>query len=94
VWRARYEVGEGEVCVVYEVPVESRECPVARISRQSMRWIAEFARARRVHEASGGVMGGPDSGQWRARWFDAVELIQGEIERGDQEATKAAVRKK
>lgn len=88
-----YELGDGEERTEYEVDVESRECPVARITRESLRWIAEFARGKRVHEGSGAVMGGPDSTQWRARWFDAVEVIQGEQERADAAAMQSVRRK-
>ncbi len=65
--------------MTYEVDVESCECPVARITEASLKWIAKFMKARRVHEATGGVVGGMDASRWSARWFDAVETIQGEL---------------
>lgn len=63
--------------------MESLECPVARITDESLRLVRDFARAKRVHEASGGVLYGPDSSLWRARWMDAVELIEMEVQRAD-----------
>ena len=98
-WRAVYQVGEGDGQVVYEVDVESRECPVARMARddgESLRLIAEFIRARRVREASGGVLYGPDAARWPARWFDAVDVLQAEVMREEaacHRALKAASRR-
>ena len=60
---------------------ESRECPVALIRPESLEAIQDFLRAQRVKEATGGVLYGPDSSEWPARWFDTVDLLQGEIER-------------
>jgi hypothetical protein len=91
VWRAVYQIGEGDSQVVYEVDVESRECPVALMHRapESLRLIGEFWRARRVREASGGVLYGPDAAEWPARWFDTVELLQGEVMREEQACQRA-----
>jgi hypothetical protein len=93
VWRAVYEIpGAGDrVAAPYEVGVESRECPVALITAESLELIDQFTRARRVREATGGVLYGSDSTEWPARWFDAVDLIQAEIER-EERACRAAVR--
>lgn len=82
-WRAVYEipaVGDRGP-VPYEVDCESRECPVALIRHESLRLIQDFMRAQRVKEATGGVLFGPDSSEWPARWFDVVDLLQMEIER-------------
>jgi hypothetical protein len=67
--------------VPYEVDADSRECPVALIAPESLDLIQEFMRAQRVREATGGVLYGPDSSAWPARWFDVVDLLQVEIER-------------
>lgn len=71
------------------MPVESLVCPVAAITEGSLRWIAEFNRARRVHSSLGAVVGGGDASQWPARWFDAVECIQGEIEAAESAAMES-----
>jgi hypothetical protein len=86
VWRGAYEipaVGE-RAAMPYEVDVESRECPVALVRQESLDWIQEFDRAQRVKEATGGVLYGPDSSEWPARWFDVVDLLQIETEREDR----------
>lgn len=54
-----------------------------------MRLIEDFFRGQRVLKGSGGVFYGPDSSIWPARWFDAVEIIQGEIQREDAAFQKA-----
>ena len=67
----------------YEVDVQSHECPVARISEESLRWIRDFSRAKRVHGALGGVPYGLDVRQWPARLFDAVDVIEGEVQKAE-----------
>jgi hypothetical protein len=79
VWRAAYSEGSGKHALHYEVDVESCECPAACITEASLKLIAKFMRARRVREATGGVFGGADSSEWAARWYDAVETIQGAL---------------
>lgn len=76
--------------LAYEVDVVSHECPVARITDESMRLVRDFSRAKRVHGASGGVLYGPDSGKWPARWFDAVDVIESESQKAKM-ALDAAV---
>jgi hypothetical protein len=66
---------------------------VAAITEYSLRMIRDFWRGARVREASGGVMYGPDTSQWPARWFDAVDVIQLGIEQ-QEAAAHAAVEAK
>lgn len=91
-WRAVYEIpgGGDRAPTPYEVDVESRECPVALITRESMELVQDFLRGQRVREATGGVLYGPDSSEWPARWFDAVDLLQAEVEREERAGHAAA----
>lgn len=82
-WRAAYELPLRDRKVPYEVDVVSLECPIARISEESLRWIRDFSRAKRVHGAAGGVLYGPDSARWPARWFDAVDVIEIEVQKAE-----------
>jgi hypothetical protein len=90
VWRATHEIPQRDKSpVIFDVGVESRECPVALVKRDSLVLIQDFMRAQRVKEA-GGVLYGPDSAQWPVRWFDAVDLIQVELE-NEERARNAAI---
>lgn len=65
--------------------VESRECPRSLLERtpETMAAIDRYFRAERMHSAMGGVLYGPDSSLWPARWVDTVNVLSGEIERED-----------
>lgn len=54
--------------------------------------VNKFYDQQLVQKATGGVLYGPDSSQWSCRWYDAVKVIQGEIDRADnaRELAKAA----
>jgi hypothetical protein len=67
------------------VDVESCECPRSLLEREpeAMKLLQRYRRAKRTHEATGGVMYGPDSSLWPARWVDAVTIIAGEEKRAD-----------
>ncbi|HEY2014643.1 MAG TPA: hypothetical protein VGH38_14130 [Bryobacteraceae bacterium] len=69
--------------------VESLACPVSVITPESQRVLDQFYQARRVNKASGAVLLGADSSLWPARWYDAVALLQGEIEREEAAAQRA-----
>lgn len=69
--------------------VESLECPVSLVTSESQRFLANFYAGERVRKATGGVLYGPDSSKWSARWFDAVDVIQAEIQRIDSAFHKA-----
>lgn len=69
--------------------VECNECPVSLITQDSIDTVQQFMRAKRVHEGSGGVLYGPDSSRWPARWFDAVELLERECKREEAACMKA-----
>jgi hypothetical protein len=73
------------------VDCESHACPVSIITPESEQAIQKFFSAQRVQKGAGGVLYGPDSSAWPARWFDTVSILQGEIERADNafEAAKA-----
>jgi hypothetical protein len=88
VWRARYEHHAKDRTITWEVDTDSRECPVALISPESLRLVSQFFEARRVQKL-GGVLHGSDGSRWPARWWDAVNLIQLEIEKEESAANKA-----
>lgn len=57
--------------------IESAECPVSAITTES-RWLLNLeSGAKRVYDASGASMFGPDAGRFPAWWFDAVTTIEG-----------------
>jgi hypothetical protein len=70
------------------VDVESIACPVSVITDESIRTVQRFFEAKRTQKL-GGVMFGPDSSQWPARWFETVSLIEQELDR-EHSAFKAA----
>ena len=72
--------------------MESLACPVSCITPESKRDLGRFYQQERAHKATGGVLYGADSADWNCRWFDAVNIIQAEIERanGAFERAKAA----
>ena len=77
-WRAAYRTDDGKV--TWDVDVESRACPVAVITPESLAAVRQFSEAKRTQKL-GGVLYGPDSSRWPARWHDVVTLLQYEIER-------------
>jgi len=70
------------------VDVESPACPVSVITPESLAAVRQFSEARRTHKL-GGVLHGADSSLWPARWYDAVALLEYEIEREEAAAQKA-----
>lgn len=81
----------------WDVDVESIECPISALTvpsehnRESLELLRKFYGGQRVHKATGGVLYGGDSSEWPARWFDAVSLIQLEIDREDSARHKAGL---
>ena len=68
--------------------VESFACPVSVITPESKAAIGKFYEAKAAQKL-GGVLYGPDSSLWPARWFATVTLLQYEIEREEAAAQKA-----
>jgi hypothetical protein len=85
-WRALYQTDDGKA--FWDVDVESLACPVSAITQESLAAVRQFSEARRS-EKLGGVLYGPDSSRWPARWHDTVILLQYEIECEAAAATKA-----
>jgi hypothetical protein len=56
--------------------VESRECPVSRIDESTRAAVEQFARARRMKEATGAAPWGPDLSAWPAREVDLFDLLE------------------
>lgn len=65
---------------MWDVDVESLACPVSVITEESKDTVRRFFDARLTAKI-GGAMYGPDASLWPARWFEAVTLIQNEIQR-------------
>lgn len=85
-WRAEYQASDGKVS--WDVDVESLACPVSVITPESLSVTRQFFNARRALKM-GGALYGSDSSRWPARWFDAVTLLQHEIEREEAAGQKA-----
>ena len=68
--------------------MESLACPVSVITPESLTTVRRFSDARRTQKL-GGVLYGPDSSRWPARWHDIVTLLQHEIEREEAAMHKA-----
>jgi hypothetical protein len=61
---------------------------VSRITPQSLRTLQRFYEAKQVQK-SGGILYGPDSSRWPARWFDTVALLEAEIAREEYAGKRA-----
>jgi hypothetical protein len=85
-WRAVYQTDDGKL--TWDVDVESLACPISCITPESLSVVQKFFAARRAHKL-GGVFYGPDSSLWPARWFEAVSILQHELEREESAAQKA-----
>ena len=85
-WRAFYQTTDGKV--TWDVDVESMACPVSVITPDSTLAVRQFSEAKRTQKL-GGVLYGPDSSLWPARWHAIVTLLQYEIEREEAAAQKA-----
>lgn len=85
-WRAVYRTDDGKV--TWDVDVESLACPVSVITPESLTEVRRFSEARRAVKL-GGVLYGPDSSRWSARWYDTAVLLQYEIEREEAAMHKA-----
>jgi hypothetical protein len=85
-WRGAYHTPDGKV--TWDVDVESLACPVAVITQDSIAAARQFSEANRTHKL-GGVLYGPDSSRWPARWHDVVTILQYEIEREQAAANRA-----
>jgi hypothetical protein len=86
-WRAVYQSDDGKL--TWDVDVESLACPVSVITPESLTAVHRFSEARRTQKL-GGVLYGPDSSRWPARWHAVVTLLQHEIEREEAAMHKAA----
>lgn len=56
--------------------IECDECPAAIITPDSKELITLDARYRRLKEASGATLYGPDARRWPAWWADVVTTIE------------------
>jgi len=54
-------------------------CPKGVIAAESLALLEMDARNRRVKEATGACLFGPDAGRWPAWWVDAVTVIQTQV---------------
>ena len=90
-WRAHYEYRGEKKLYTWDVDVSSIECPVSAITEQSLETLMRHRASERVHKASGGVLYGADASSWPARWYDAVSLIQFEIEREESARREAGL---
>ena len=68
--------------------MESLACPVAVITLGVALGVRQFSEAKRTQKL-GGVLYGPDSSRWPARWHAVVTLLQYEIEREEAAMHKA-----
>lgn len=75
-WRAAYHCGDGDTRVDYECDIETNECPVGLITTRSQDLLRIVDSARMVHDGSGGVLYGQDSGKWPCWVYDAVEQVE------------------
>ena len=68
--------------------MESLACPVSCITPESLTAVRQFSEAKRTQKL-GGVLYGPDSSLWPARWWDTVTLLQYEVDREEAAANRA-----
>ncbi len=69
--------------------IESLACPVSVITEDSKTLVRRFFDARLTAKL-GGSLYGPDSSLWPVRWYEAVTVLQHELER-EQGAMNAAI---
>ncbi len=75
-WEPEYRTAEGTVFGVEGL--SAAECPVSLIQPETRELIQILQRARRVQEAGGAALFGPDLRRWPARVVDALAAVEEE----------------
>ena len=72
--------------------IATAECPVSLITPRSQELLQMYIRAKRVKEASGAALFGPDQSEWPAWAVDAVDVCELESIRHENAKIEAETR--
>lgn len=77
-WRADYLTHGKDPRPFTVVGISSKECPVSAITGQSQELLEIFARSKRMKEAAGMSLYGPNMADWPARMVDVFDVFEAE----------------